>query len=248
MTRAKILWRTPLVLFPLAVVGAFAYGCADPVGDLDDFKVRIDEAKKAGTAGNGASGSGVGGSAGSTAGVADIDGTFLFACITEVTPDIATSLRFVADIDLTLTGAGGAGGAATGGTLDVSLRAVKSGSNVASDVVGDQLPADGQSTLDEKGEFVFRYASVQIPGAANTTGRNIVLNDAVFKGAIQSADRFCARFRGNVVEPLQVPLQFDAVANTCVGARLDGSGMLPIFGSADIGACQTATAVLTAPP
>ncbi|MCU0685915.1 MAG: hypothetical protein MUF34_27345 [Polyangiaceae bacterium] len=245
MTRAKILWRTPLVLFPLAVVGAFAYGCADPPGDLDDFKVRNDEAKKAGTAGSGVAGSGVGGSAGSTAGVADIDGTFLFACITEVTPDIATALRFVAEVDLTLTGAGGA---ATGGTLNVSLRAVKSGSNNASDLVSDALAADTPSTLDEKGEFVFTYASVQIPGEANTTGRNIVLNEAVFKGAIQSADRFCARFRGNVVEPLQYPLQFDAVTNTCVAARLDDSGMLPIFGTPDISACQSATSILTPPP
>jgi hypothetical protein len=246
MTRAKILWRTPLVLFPLAVLGALAYGCADPAGDLDDFSERSDEAKKAGTAGSGVAGSGVGGSGGGVPGVADINGSFLFACTTEVTTSIETALRFVAEVNLTLTGGGG--GAATGGTLDVSLRAVKSGSNNAADLVSDSLPADAQSTLDDKGEFVFKYASVQIPGAANTTGRNIVLNDAAFKGAIQSADRFCARFRGNVAEPLVYPLVFTAPENTCVGVRLDGSATLPTLGAGDINGCRALTADLTPPP
>lgn len=255
MTRAKILWRTPLVLFPLAVAGPIAYGCADPVGDLGDFEARRDEAKRAANAGSNAGGSGgsggasgTGGAAGGTGGVADIDGQFLFACTTDLTDDIGTALRFVADVDLTLDGGAGAGGAATGGSLTVTLRAVRSGGTTSADLVSEPLPADNPAKLDAAGEFVFSYASVQIPGAANTTGRNIVLNNAAFKGVVQSADRFCARFRGDVAQPLQVPLPFSSASNTCVGARIDASGVLPVFTAGDSNACRAATAALTPPP
>jgi hypothetical protein len=256
MSRAKILCRTPSVLFLVVSVGALAYACADPHGDLSDFETRSEDAKKAGTSGTGGAGgaAGTGGAAGMGEGPGfyDLTGQFVFSCVTQLTT-VDQQLRFVANVGVTPTGAGGA----SGGTLNATLKAVlTTGKTTAdSDLTGGLLEANGPSTVDAKGEFTLSFASVDIPSDASPLGRDITLSDVAFKGATQSADLFCIRLRTTITKPVNESLLYEAVdkrtglpANVCAGLRIGDDGKLPVLTAALFNQCATVTKDLPAPP
>ncbi len=248
MTRAKILWRTPSVLFPLVAAGALAYACADPKGDLDDYITRSDEASNAPKAGAGGSGSGgASGGAPLAPGLYDLSGKFVFACTTEATKSLGQALRFVADVQMTVEGAAGEGGG-TGGTLTMSLQPLTISAKTVNENAGPPVPTDGPSTVDAKGEFVFTYTKVEIDGSASPLGRAITLENAAFKASSQNADFFCVRFRGQVTQPLATPLVYESQLNTCLSARVGDDGVLPPLSDSQLTACKDATVALPAPP
>ncbi|HEU4404250.1 MAG TPA: hypothetical protein VFS43_03015 [Polyangiaceae bacterium] len=254
MMRAKNPRRTLPALFPLALGGALyggalVYGCADPHGDLDDFVERNDAAENSSTGGTGG-GAGAGGAGGAGGGsptrLADISGTFVFACTNFIFGDIESAIRFRATNTMSLTGAGGAGGA-TGGTLDIKIQALATTAKGAEEVLGNETGIDAPAEVNEAGEFVFRIAEAEVPGTANPSGNPLVLADLAWRAAIVSEDNFCARFSGRIAQPEGLGnIEYSNIKNSCVGVRAAG-GVLPTLTQPQLEACKTLLANAPAP-
>lgn len=249
MMRVKNPRRTPLVLFPLALVatilgGALAYGCADPKGDLDDFLERNDAAENNDSGAGGEGGSGGAGGAPATK-IADISGTFVFGCANYIFDDISTAIRFRATNTMSLTGAGGAG--PTGGEVDMKLQPLATTATSAEQVLGTEVKIDAPATVSEKGEFVFRIAEAGIDGTANPSGTTLVLSGLAWRAVIIDEDNFCARFSGTISQPVGFdPINYTDIKNSCVGARAAG-GVLPVLTKAQLDNCKALLKDTTAP-
>jgi hypothetical protein len=239
MMRVKNPRRTPLVLFPLALAaaisgGALAYGCADPKGDLDDFVERKGAAEN-GVSGAGGAGGGAGAGGAPATQLADISGTFMFACANSIFADISTAIRFRAINTMTLTGAGGS---PTGGEITIKVQPLATTAKSAEEVLGEEKTIDAPAMVNEKGEFVFRVAEAKVDGAANPSTTSLVLADLAWRAAIVDKDNFCARFGGRIAQPEGLGnIEYPDIKNSCVGARAPG-GVLPTLTPQQLEGCK----------
>lgn len=248
MMRVKNPRRTLPMLFPLALVGALAYACADPHGDLEDFKDRSSGAAPGGESGAGGAPS-TGGAGGAPATqLADISGTFVFACANTFFSDIDTAIRFRAAIELTLAGGGEAGAGPAGGTLGLVVQPIKLGAATPDEVVGGPITIDAPAQVDQTGQFAFTLQRAEVDASANTSGNFVVLTNVAYRAAIVDENNFCARFGAIVEAPPLGPLDYNDNSNSCVGVRVtDVAAAPPVVTKAQLDACKRLMASTPAP-
>jgi hypothetical protein len=118
---------------------------------------------------------------------------------------------------------------ATMATIDLTLTSLKTTATTISDTSGSAnvLP---QATFGADCTYTMQVGRLTIPADANSLGRDLVIEDVVLRGKLQTASRSCAELDGTV--PL-IMLSLQGDGDICVLIRTEVADPLPAVSSSD---------------
>ena len=110
---------------------------------------------------------------------------------------------------------------AGGGALSLEITPLKLPAGAITDETFGKASTTGQAfavkdaVVDSAGVFTATFGNVDVPGNANPiSGREIKLENTVFKGRFADPKKFCTQLSAQVVQPVQQAL--DGPANICL--------------------------------
>lgn len=200
-----------------AAILLFVAGCPDPEAQMDQF---LDNTKSL----RDVTQAEVGGGS-----LADVSGDFLFAISTVIAPDLP--LQFLATTKFVANENG------DGGVLDIDLHPLSLSTGSTTEprqLVGDVIPLKNLQ-VDADGRFDADLGTLTVVGAANPISGSDILAKLTLSGVIQSADLYCGSVAGEVMSPIQAPIDgssfgavrvtgIDALPTTITAKCPDGGG------------------------
>lgn len=178
-------------------------GCPDPEAQMDQF---LDNTKSLRDVTQAEVGGG---------NLADVSGEFLFAISTVIAPDLP--LQFLATTKFV------ANDNADGGTLDIDLHPLSLSTGSTTEprqLVGEVIPLKNL-VVDADGRFEADLGTLTVVGAANPISGSDIIAKLTLSGVIQTADLYCGTVAGEVMSPIQAPIDgssFGAVRVTGISA------------------------------
>jgi hypothetical protein len=151
------------------------------------------------------------------------------------------AIRFVATNFMIVT--------SEGGVLGRLMTPLVFGATNESQTVGFDSKSDSTVEVSAAGQYVLGFSQIEIDGQASSVGNDLRLQDYVESGLIVDENIFCTRFRAELVEPIQVSLDYSDTTNSCIGVRItDPNGALPPLDNAQLNACRELMATILEPP
>lgn len=139
-----------------------------------------------------------------------VGGVYLVAVDTVVSPGLP--LQFLADVTAELDAMGS--GTATVEFQPLSLDPMST--TEPREEVGESITIDADV---EAYAFTLAFGETMVTGAANPITGSDILADLSLEGQIRSMDRWCGTVAGDVLSPIQVPLQGSTFAATRLADR-----------------------------
>jgi len=115
------------------------------------------------------------------------------------------------------------------GTFNMSLQGLKYGATNGSETVGDAIPL-APAMIGSDCTYTDNVGTLVIPAETTILMRELVAENVVLRGKLQSADRSCAELDGNV--PL-IMLDLNKDGDVCLFLRLPADGTLPTVSDND---------------